>query len=200
MIGTKAATAAFSCRCQLAWSNHGLPGQEPGGDRSQGPFPKFIDLRWPRRSAGDHWLHEIKFDGYWVQLQLAHETVRILTRCGHDWTKRPKKVADDGWRISSAPRSSTARSRSQPPTVRPIFRCSRTSCAASPTRSSWSLFDLIYLKGYELRKLPLVQRKAHLKKAGHRYFDPIPREFRGRRRGDVRARLRYGTSLEGDAS
>ena len=25
-------------------------------------------------------------------------------------------------------------------------------------------FDLLYLKGYDLRKLPLVERKAHLKK------------------------------------
>ena len=50
---------------------------------------------------GERWIHEIKFDGYRVQLHLANEGVRSFTRNGHDWTKRFKKVADDGWHISA---------------------------------------------------------------------------------------------------
>jgi bifunctional non-homologous end joining protein LigD len=69
------------------------------------PFPGFIEpalaTSMERVPAGERWIHEIKFDGYRVQLQLANEVVRIFTRRGHDWTRRFKKVADDGWHIGA---------------------------------------------------------------------------------------------------
>jgi bifunctional non-homologous end joining protein LigD len=36
--------------------------------------------------SGQRWIHEIKFDGYRVQVHLASEAVKIFTRRGHDWT------------------------------------------------------------------------------------------------------------------
>ena len=51
--------------------------------------------------AGERWIHEIKFDGYRVQVHLVNEGIRIFTRRGHDWTKRFKKVADEAWHISA---------------------------------------------------------------------------------------------------
>jgi ATP-dependent DNA ligase len=38
--------------------------------------------------TGERWLHEIKFDGYRVQLHLANETVRVFTRRFPDFTAR----------------------------------------------------------------------------------------------------------------
>jgi bifunctional non-homologous end joining protein LigD len=49
--------------------------------------------------SGARWIHEIKFDGYRVQVHLANEAAKIFTRRGHDWTHRFKKVAHDAWRI-----------------------------------------------------------------------------------------------------
>jgi hypothetical protein len=63
----------------------------------------------------ERWIHEIKFDGYGVQVHLANNGVKVFTRRGFDWIVM---VA----------------------------------------------FDLLYLNGYDLRKLPLVERKALLKK------------------------------------
>ncbi len=51
--------------------------------------------------SGDRWIHEIKFDGYRVQVHLANEAVQIFTRRGHDWTHRFKKVAHDAWHIKA---------------------------------------------------------------------------------------------------
>jgi bifunctional non-homologous end joining protein LigD len=45
--------------------------------------------------SGDRWIHEIKFDGYRVQLHIHNDATKVLTRCGNDWTRRFKKVADD---------------------------------------------------------------------------------------------------------
>jgi hypothetical protein len=37
--------------------------------------------------AGDQWIHEIKFDGYRLQIHLNDGRVTVYTRNGHDWTK-----------------------------------------------------------------------------------------------------------------
>jgi bifunctional non-homologous end joining protein LigD len=47
-------------------------------------------------------VHEIKFDGYRVQVHLANEAAKIFTRRSHDWTHRFKKVAHDAWHIKAA--------------------------------------------------------------------------------------------------
>jgi hypothetical protein len=37
---------------------------------------------------GDEWIHEIKYDGYRLQVHRNAERVRIFTRHGYDWTDR----------------------------------------------------------------------------------------------------------------
>jgi bifunctional non-homologous end joining protein LigD len=43
--------------------------------------------------SGDQWLHEIKFDGYRVQIQLNKGKKKVFTRNGLDWTKRFSVIA-----------------------------------------------------------------------------------------------------------
>jgi bifunctional non-homologous end joining protein LigD len=38
--------------------------------------------------AGPEWLHEIKYDGYRLRIERNGDRVRLITRNGHDWTKR----------------------------------------------------------------------------------------------------------------
>jgi len=42
--------------------------------------------------SGDEWLHEIKYDGYRMQLVKTGGRVRLFTRSGRDWTKRYPRV------------------------------------------------------------------------------------------------------------
>src|SRR5215213_5978764 len=53
-------------------------------------WPGFIEPCHPSLHSEapetDDWLHEIKADGYRVQIHLRHEGVRIFTREGLDWT------------------------------------------------------------------------------------------------------------------
>lgn len=46
-----------------------------------------------RPPSGDQWLHEIKFDGYRVQVHLDKGKKRVFTRNGLDWTKRFSVIA-----------------------------------------------------------------------------------------------------------
>jgi ATP-dependent DNA ligase len=45
--------------------------------------------------SGARWIHEIKFDGYRVQVHLNDAAIKVFTRRGHDWTKRFRKIAAD---------------------------------------------------------------------------------------------------------
>jgi hypothetical protein len=49
--------------------------------------PQMATLK-AKAPPGDQWLHEIKFDGYRVQVHLNKGKKRAFTRTGLDWTKR----------------------------------------------------------------------------------------------------------------
>jgi bifunctional non-homologous end joining protein LigD len=51
--------------------------------------------------SGTRWLHEIKFDGYRVQLHIASDDLNVFARRGNDWTKRFKKIAADAYLINA---------------------------------------------------------------------------------------------------
>ena len=51
-----------------------------------------------RAPSGERWLHEIKFDGYWMQVRLKDAAIEVFTRRGNDGTNRFRKIADDAWR------------------------------------------------------------------------------------------------------
>ena len=55
--------------------------------------PQLATLK-AKAPSGDQWLHEIKFDGYRVQVHLDRAKKRVFTRNGLDWTKRFSVIAD----------------------------------------------------------------------------------------------------------
>jgi len=69
------------------------------------PFPGFIEPALASSTekvpSGERWVHEIKFDGYRVQVHLREAAVKVFTRRGHDWTNRFKKIASDAWHINA---------------------------------------------------------------------------------------------------
>ncbi|MHC2257141.1 bifunctional non-homologous end joining protein LigD [Bradyrhizobium embrapense] len=131
-------------------------------------FPGFISpaLATPidRVPRGTRWIHEIKFDGYRVQVHLANEEVKIFTRRGHDWTKRYKKVAEDAWHISAASAIIDGEIVVPAADGTADFSVLQNELRGHSTRIVLVAFDLLYLNGRDLRKLPLKERKAVLKK------------------------------------
>nr|WP_249806642.1 non-homologous end-joining DNA ligase [Bradyrhizobium sp. 1] len=117
-----------------------------------------------RVPAGERWIHEIKFDGYRVQVHLANEAVKVFTRRGYDWTKRFRKVADDAWHIKAA--SAIIDGEVVVPAVDGTtdFSVLQNELKGSSRKIVLVAFDLLYLNGHDIRRLPLVQRKAELKK------------------------------------
>src|ERR1700738_2923326 len=129
-------------------------------------FPGFIEPALAssidKVPSGARWVHEIKFDGYRVQVHLANEAVRIFTRRGHDWTHRFKKIAHDAWHIKAA--SAFVDGEVVVPAVdgSTDFSVLQNELKGSSKSIVLVAFDLLYLNGCDIRKEPLVRRKAEL--------------------------------------
>jgi len=60
------------------------------------PYPGFIEPELAtsvdKVPSGARWIHEIKFDGYRVQVHLRDAVVKVFTRRGNDWTNGFKRL------------------------------------------------------------------------------------------------------------
>ena len=69
----------------------------PAGAAKPPEMPGFIKPQLAtlksKAPTGSQWLHEIKFDGYRVQVHLSKGKRRVFTRNGLDWTKRFSQIA-----------------------------------------------------------------------------------------------------------
>jgi bifunctional non-homologous end joining protein LigD len=54
--------------------------------------PQLATLK-PKAPKGDQWLHEIKYDGYRIQVHVNRGKMKVYTRNGLDWTKRFSTIA-----------------------------------------------------------------------------------------------------------
>ncbi|OSJ36994.1 DNA ligase, partial [Bradyrhizobium japonicum] len=113
-----------------------------------------------RVPSGERWIHEIKFDGYRVQVHLANEAVKVFTRRGHDWTKRFKKVSDDAWHVKASSAIIDGEIVVPATDGTTDFSVLQNELKGKSTKIVLVAFDLLYLNGRDIRKLPLFQRKA----------------------------------------
>jgi bifunctional non-homologous end joining protein LigD len=141
---------------------------KPAAIGVKAPFPGFIEPALAssidKAPSGDRWIHEIKFDGYRVQVHLANTEVKVFTRRGYDWTHRFKKIASDAWHISAGSAIIDGEVVAPAADGATDFSVLQNELKGRSTKIVLVAFDLLYLNGYDLRKLPLVQRKTLLKK------------------------------------
>jgi bifunctional non-homologous end joining protein LigD len=141
---------------------------KPAAIGTKAPFPGFIApalaSKIDKVPSGDRWLHEIKFDGYRVQPHIANGDIKVFTRRGNDWTKRFRKIAGDLYLVSA--NSAVIDGEVVVPAADGTtdFSVLQNELKAKSTRIVLVAFDLLYLNGRDLRKLPLFERKAILKK------------------------------------
>lgn len=142
--------------------------RKPADIGVKAPFPEFVEPALAssieRVPSGARWIHEIKFDGYRVQVHLHNEAVKVFTRRGHDWTRRFKKVAHDTWHIKAGAAVIDGEIVVPAADGTTDFSVLQNELKGQSTKIVLVAFDLLYLNGRDLRKLPLFQRKAELKK------------------------------------
>ena len=116
-----------------------------------------------RAPEGDEWLAEIKFDGYRALCRLQDGRAAMYTRAGNDWTAKWKDIAeaaaalpaDEAWLDGEVVALDEKGNVS--------FQLLQNNMAEARGRLAYYVFDLPFLNGYDLRGMPLVQRKELLR-------------------------------------
>jgi bifunctional non-homologous end joining protein LigD len=128
--------------------------------RSDGYIPPCIPTRAHKPPVGPGWVHEIKHDGYRLQVRRTGDTVRLFTRRGYDWSGwypaitvtamqlRAESFTLDGEAVVCGPDGVAV--------FDAIHRHGTVSAAMLYA------FDLLELNGHDLRDLPLGDRKKRL--------------------------------------
>jgi bifunctional non-homologous end joining protein LigD len=108
---------------------------------------------------GEQWLHEIKFDGYRVQVHINSGKKKVFTRNGLDWTKRFSLIAGvldiSGQAIIDGEVVVVHESRTN------FSELQAELAAGGQDRLVFYAFDLLWRNG-DLRKLPQLERKQML--------------------------------------
>src|SRR5258708_17575790 len=141
--------------------------QKPTGG-AKAPFPGFIEpalaTSIEKVPSGARWVHEIKFDGYRVQVHLRDAAVKVFTRRGNDWTNRFRKIASDAWHVNAGSAISDGEVVVPAANGTTDFSVLQNELKGRSAKIVMIAFDLLYLNGCDLRGLPLHERKAVLKK------------------------------------
>ena len=115
--------------------------------------------------AGEDFLHEIKFDGYRVMARLDRGDVTLLSRNGQDWRSRFPHLARALERLGVATAVLDGEVVALAPEGVSSFRMLQEAISTGRTSSlRYYLFDLVYLSGFDLSHVPLVQRKELLRR------------------------------------
>src|ERR1700758_4364141 len=142
--------------------------KKPAAIGIKAPYPGFIEpalaISIDKVPSGERWVHEIKFDGYRVQLHLVNNEIKVYTRRGNDWTNRFKKISEDAWHIKAGSAIIDGEVVAPAADGTTDFSVLQNELKGKSTKIVMVAFDLLYLNGYDLRKLPLYERKALLKK------------------------------------
>ena len=134
--------------------------EKPAKIGVKAPFPGFVEpalaTSVDKVPNGTRWIHEIKFDGYRVQVHLRDATVKVFTRRGNDWTKRFRKIAHDAWHVGAGSAIIDGEIVVPAADGTTDFSVLQNELKGKSSKIALVAFDLLYLNGYDLRKLPLV--------------------------------------------
>ncbi|HEX4635332.1 MAG TPA: DNA ligase D [Rhizomicrobium sp.] len=111
--------------------------------------------------SGADWVHEVKFDGYRLQLRVVDSKAKLLTRKGLDWTEKFSAIAKAAAKLPDCIIDGEACALDH--NGAPDFAA--LQAALSDGRSEGLIFfafDLLFAKDEDLRPLPLSERKTRL--------------------------------------
>ena len=127
--------------------------------------PKFVAPQLARLvrfvPPGSGWGHEIKFDGYRMQMRVAGGAATLRTRKGLDWTRRFPEIAHAGEALPDCLLDGEIVALDKRGV--PSFSALQAGLVDEETGDFiYFVFDLLHADGKDLRKSPLSNRKQRL--------------------------------------
>jgi len=111
----------------------------------------------------DAWVHEVKFDGYRLQMRIEKGRARLRTRKGLDWTEKFPEIVADGSKLADCLIDGEICAL----TANGSADFGALQLALSERKTGdlvFFLFDCLFAGDRDLRKLPLTARKDALDK------------------------------------
>jgi bifunctional non-homologous end joining protein LigD len=136
----------------------------------KGPLPAFIEpclaALNPRPPKGARWIHEIKFDGYRLQVRIELGRVRLNTRSGQDWTSKfGTRLIEALKRLPVTSAMLDGELVVEDESGASDFSALQADLSEGNTdRLVFYVFDILHLDGFDLRPAALVERKRLLQR------------------------------------
>src|SRR5690349_18008559 len=128
----------------------------------------FISLEIPRLvpepPSGAGWIHEIKHDGYRTLIVIDHGNVRAFSRHGRDWTAPYHRVVAAAAKLACKAAVIDGELIVQDQNGISDFDALRSAVHKGRHYLVLFAFDLLHLDGKDLRRTPLLERRAALRK------------------------------------
>ncbi|NWJ27614.1 DNA ligase D [Rhizobium sp. RM] len=130
-------------------------------------MPDFIPPQlcesFDRPPVGDGWIHEIKFDGYRIQMRIDDGDVTLKTRKGLDWTAKWPAIAASASELPDCIIDGEVCALDE--NGAPDFAALQAALSEGKTDELvFFAFDLLFSEGQDLREIPLKERKERLEK------------------------------------
>jgi bifunctional non-homologous end joining protein LigD len=128
-------------------------------------LPRFVEPQLTRLveqpPSGASWVHEVKFDGYRMQLRVEDGKARLFTRKGLDWTEKFSAIAKAASKLPDCILDGEICAVDH--NGAPDFAGLQAALSDGKTEPLiFFVFDLLFAGGEDLRPLPLSTRKARL--------------------------------------
>jgi bifunctional non-homologous end joining protein LigD len=154
--------------------------------------PQLATLK-SKAPKGSQWIHEIKYDGYRVQANITVRKKRMFTRNGHDWIKRfaliagalqiPAAIVDGEVVVIHEGRTN-------------FSELQADLAKGSQDRLLYYAFDLLWLEGKDLRKMPQIERKQVLRELFDNYGIEAPVVYSEHLTGDGQEMFEHAAKLK----
>ena len=141
-------------------------GNARGKAKKKSAMPRFIEPQLckdaERPPKGPGWVHEIKLDGYRMQIRVEDGKATMLTRKGLDWTAKFRDIAEAARGLDDAIIDGEAVALNDRGI--PEFTALQAALAEGNTDELiYFAFDLLFAEGEDLRELVLAERKQRLR-------------------------------------
>jgi bifunctional non-homologous end joining protein LigD len=138
---------------------------QPAKTKRVSQLPEFVAPQLTRLveqpPSGADWVHEVKFDGYRMQLHVENGNARLFTRKGLDWTNKFAAIAKAAEKLPDCIMDGEVCALDH--NGAPDFAALQAALSDGKSEPLiFFAFDLLFAESEDLRALPLLQRKERL--------------------------------------
>lgn len=138
-----------------------------------GPFEPQLAKLGEAPPQGDHWVHEIKWDGYRILTTVSDGAVRLWSRNALEWTDKIPEIRDAIAALGLTSAALDGELIAGSGTKEDFNLLQATLSGERQGTLAYALFDLLHIDGVDVAAAPLLERKALLQELLEGHAGPL---------------------------